>query len=197
MKYCFTHKPGAIATMRWRSLASYLALACATLGAVPALSAAEPAPGVVQASEVAPGIAVAGQLREADLPLLKAQGYTRIISLRPDGEGPGQPSSAAMASAAQAQDLRFSYIPVRPGKIPDEAVEALRTALAGGSQRVLIYCRSGSRAARTWGLAEASRPGGRDATTILAAIRAAGQSADDLGEALSRRIAGRGDGIAQ
>lgn len=178
---------------RWPSLACRFAFACLSLF-VPLASAAEPAPHAAQASEVAPGIAVAGQLRETDLPSLKADGYTAIINLRPDGESPDQPSNATMAAAARAQGLRFAHIPVRPGTIPDQAVKELREALAQGSERVLIYCRSGSRAARTWGLAEASRPGGREAAAIVAAIRAAGQSAEGLDEALSRRIAERAAG---
>ncbi|MGH8854679.1 MAG: TIGR01244 family sulfur transferase [Telluria sp.] len=163
----------------FKTLASALVLSASALAA-----AAGP-------TSIAPGVAVAGQLREADLSGLKAQGYTTIVDQRPDGEAADQPSSALMAAAARAQGLRFSYIPVRPGAIPDTAVEELRAALAANPQGVLIYCRSGSRAARTWGLAEAARPDGPDAATILAAIRAAGQSGDDLAEALAQRIAGR------
>lgn len=174
----------------WRNLACGFALACLSLS-IPLAAATEPTPGATGTREVVPGIAVAGQLNEADLPLLKAQGYTAIVNLRPDGESPDQPSSATIAAAARTQGLRFAHIPVRPGRIPDQAADALQAALADGGQRVLIYCRSGSRAARTWGLAEATRPGGRDAAAIVAAIRAAGQSADGLEEALSRRIAQR------
>lgn len=154
-------------------------------------AAASAAAESVRSAEIAPGIAVAGQLREADLAGLKAQGYTAIIALRPDGEGPDQPSSGTMAAAAAAQGLGFTYIPVRPGAISDEAVERLGAALAASPGKLMIYCRSGSRAARTWGLAEASRPGGRDASAILAAIRAAGQSGEDLQDALAQRIASR------
>lgn len=157
-------------------------------GAGAPVLAADPAP---RSAEIAPGIAVAGQLRETDLAQLKAQGYTAIVALRPDGEAPDQPGSAAMAAAARAQGMRFTYVPVKPGAIPDAAVEQLQAALAAGPDRVLIYCRSGSRAARTWGLAEASRPGGRDAGAILEAVRKAGQSADDLDDALRRRVAAR------
>lgn len=55
-----------------------------------------------------------------------------------------------------------------------------------------MYCRSGSRAARTWSLMEASRPGGRSADDILAAVKRSGQGADDLAGAINARIAKRG-----
>ena len=176
--------------------ASAAAFACLAALATPACAS----DAALRTAEVAPGIAVAGQLREADLSSLKAQGYTTIVALRPDGEGPDQAPSAAIAAAARAQGLRFSYIPVRPGSIPDEAVDKLGAELQAAApapqQRVLIYCRSGSRAARTWGLAEAARPGGGDAAAILAAIQAAGQSGGDLEEALRQRVARRGANLA-
>lgn len=176
----------------WRIFAPALAFACLAAS----FTAAAASEGAGQPAELAPGIAVAGQLREADLPLLKAKGYTTIINLRPDGEGPDQPPSAVMATKAHTLGLRFLSIPVRPGGIPGEAVDKLQAELqdaqASVPGRVLIYCRSGSRAARTWALAEASRPGGRDADAIMATVRMAGQSADDLSEALRQRVERRG-----
>ena len=51
--------------------------------------------------------------------------------------------------------------------------------------------RSGSRAARTWSLVEASRKEGMDVDSILAAVKNAGQSADDLKQNIIERIAKR------
>lgn len=135
--------------------------------------------------------AVAGQINPDQLADLKARGYTTIISLRPDGEGADQPSSVQMEAAARSNGMSFAYVPVTPGPIPDSAVEALTKATAGTSGKVLMYCRSGSRAARTWGLVEASRPDGADAPAIMAAVKASGQSADDLREAISQRVSAR------
>jgi uncharacterized protein (TIGR01244 family) len=109
--------------------------------------------------------AVAGQITPDQLAELKAQGYTAIIALRPDGEGPEQPSAAQMDTAARSNGMAFAYVPVAPGAISERAVEELSKALADNSGKVLLYCRSGSRAARTWSLVEASRP---------ARVRAAG-----------------------
>jgi uncharacterized protein (TIGR01244 family) len=127
---------------------------------------------------------VAGQVSPDQLADLKARGYTTVISLRPDGEGPDQPSAAQMSDAARSHGMAFAYVPVSPGAIPASAVAALGQAVADNAGKVLLYCRSGSRAARTWSLFEASRTGGADANAILAAVKASGQSADDLRDAI-------------
>ncbi len=135
--------------------------------------------------------AVSGQISPAQLADLNARGYTTIISLRPDDEGPDQPSAAQMSEAARSNGMAFAFVPVKSGAIPDTAVTALSQAVAGNSGKVLLYCRSGSRAARTWSLFEASRLGGADAEAILAAVKASGQSADDLRPAIAERVSAR------
>jgi uncharacterized protein (TIGR01244 family) len=87
--------------------------------------------------------------------------------------------------------LTFAYVPVPHGDIPGQAVDALGQSLASAGKPVLLYCRSGKRAARTWALSEASRADGLDAVAIQAAVRSAGQSADDLAESIAARIAAR------
>jgi uncharacterized protein (TIGR01244 family) len=123
---------------------------------------------------------VAAQRTPDQLAVLRLQGFRAVIDLRPDGEVEGQPSSSEMAKAAQASGLRFSYVPIPHGDIPPAAVKRLASLLAISERPVLLYCHSGRRAARTWALAEAARPGGLDAAAILADVREAGQSADDL-----------------
>jgi uncharacterized protein (TIGR01244 family) len=97
-----------------------------------------------------------------------------------------------MAQAARRQAVDFGYVPVPHGEIPEEAVLKLRQALADQKGQVLLYCRSGKRAARTWALAEAGRVGGLQADEIIAAVRGAGQEADDLRPRIEAAIAARG-----
>jgi uncharacterized protein (TIGR01244 family) len=78
------------------------------------------------------------------------------------------------------------------GEIPEQAVTRLREALDRQQGPVLLYCRSGKRAARTWALAEASRPNGLPAEAIVAAVRGAGQEADDLRPRIDAAVAARG-----
>ncbi len=148
-------------------------------------------PGHAKITPLTERFSVSGQVSPDQLADLKARGYTTIISLRPDREGPDQPSAAQMSDAARSNGMAFAFVPVAPGAIPDTAVAALTQAVAVNSGKVLLYCRSGSRAARTWSLFEASRPGGADADAILAAVKASGQSADDLRATIVDRVSAR------
>lgn len=136
-------------------------------------------------------VAISAQLKPAQLAGLRARGYATVIDLRPDGEAPGQPSAAQIGAAARDSQMAFAYVPVPQGGIPDSAVAALHKALADNPGPVLLYCRSGKRAARTWGLVEASRSGGSGVEAILAAVKASGQSADDLRAQIAARVAAR------
>jgi uncharacterized protein (TIGR01244 family) len=136
-------------------------------------------------------ISVSEQLKLDQITSVREGGYATIIDLRPDGEAEGQPDAASMKAAAMANKLNFIYVPVPHGDIPDSAVEALGKALDDNPGPILLYCRSGRRAARTWSLVEASRYDGMDANAILAAVKASGQSADDLRAAIEARISKR------
>ncbi len=143
-------------------------------------------------SRLTPTIYVAGQIGPDDLARLRSRVDIRtVIALRPDGEAAGQPSSEQMAAEARKQELDFAYVPTPNGAIPATVVARFEAAMSSSSQPVLLYCRSGSRAARVWALSEASRPGGMDAPTILAAVRAAGLSADAEKAEIEQRIAAR------
>ncbi|MHB1056690.1 MAG: protein tyrosine phosphatase family protein [Rhodanobacter sp.] len=134
---------------------------------------------------------VAAQMTPGQLAALPRSGIRAVIDLRPDGEVPGQPSSSAMAEAARANGLGFGYVPVPHGDIPQASVERLGHLLGDSARPVLLYCHSGRRAARTWALAEASRRGGLEPAAILAAVRQAGQSAEDLAVEINARVSAR------
>jgi uncharacterized protein (TIGR01244 family) len=138
-----------------------------------------------------PDISVAEQIRTESVPQLQLLGFSTIIDMRPDGEVADQPAAVAVETAVHANHMHFSYVPVPHGDIPADAVTALAKAIAENPRPILLYCRSGRRAARTWSLVEASRPGGLDAADILAAVKAGGQSAEDLNGAIAQRIANR------
>jgi uncharacterized protein (TIGR01244 family) len=98
--------------------------------------------------------AVSPQISLADLGAAAADGFTLVINNRPDGESPGQPTSAQMEAAAAAAGLAYLHAPVigRPGPAQ---VEAVREAVAGSSGKVLAYCRSGTRSILTWAMGQA------------------------------------------
>ena len=156
-----------------------------------------PAARPVPVHPLAADIRISEQVRPTSMSWLSANGYATVIDMRPDGEASDEPSSTEMRAAAQASGLRFAYVPVPHGDIPESAVKALKQALTESRGPVLLYCRSGRRAARTWSLVEASRPDGLDADAILASVQAAGQSAVDLKAEIERRIALRAAGAAK
>lgn len=175
-------------------LVAGLVLALGMAGSAAARGPAEGAAAVAPAPvvhELPGGVWLAGQVTPAQLQGLQARGLAAVVAVRPDGEAANQPSSAEMARAAHALGMAFDYAPVAPGTMPADSVAVVGRALAAPARPVLVYCRSGHRAARIWALAEASRPGGLVAAAIEAAVRSAGQSVDDLDGELRSRVAAR------
>jgi uncharacterized protein (TIGR01244 family) len=106
--------------------------------------------------KVTDDFSVAPQIDLADIPRAAALGFTLIINNRPDGESPGQPTSAEVEAEARKAGLAYAYVPVRGGPTLEQA-EAVRGLAAQAKGPVLAYCRSGTRSIVTWsvGLAEA------------------------------------------
>ena len=123
---------------------------------------------------LSPTVSVSPQLSPDSLQALADSGVARIISNRPDGEDPGQPSAVAMEAAAREVGLAFDWIPI--SGLPGPAqVAAVADLLADGAQTVL-FCRSGMRSAAAWAMAE--RLLGADPADLREAAAAAGY---DLG----------------
>lgn len=113
------------------------------------------------------------QLHPAEMPSLAAVGIRLIVNNRPDGEDPGQPSSAEMEAAARAAGLDYRHIPIAGG-FPVERIEAMAEALHKGP--LLAFCRSGTRSTFLWALA-------RSALGVPAeeSVAAAAEAGYDLG----------------
>jgi len=99
--------------------------------------------------------ATAPQIAIADVAEAARQGFKTIISNRPDGEEPGQPTAAEVEAAAKAAGLAFFHIPVRGGPTPEQ-VEQTQAILAEADGPVLAFCRSGTRSIVTWSLSQAT-----------------------------------------
>ena len=109
------------------------------------------------------------QIVPADLPSLAAQGIRLLVNNRPDGEEPGQPTSAEIEVAARAAGLDYRHIPISGG-FPAAKVEAMVEALEHGP--ALLFCRSGTRSTYAWALARALR--GAQPETLLCQAAEAG-----------------------
>ncbi len=88
--------------------------------------------------------AVAGQIVADDLALLRTQGFTQVINNRPDGEAPGQPSSAELARAAANAGLAYEHVPI-VGEPSAAQADAVARIAASATGKVLAFCKSGHR----------------------------------------------------
>lgn len=113
---------------------------------------------------------VAGQIAPEDVAGLAARGVTAIVNNRPDGEAPGQPTSATIAAAAEAAGIGYRHLPVAGG-FPAELVVAMADVLEQGG-RTLAFCTSGTRSTLLWALARARM--GDDPQELAAKAAAAG-----------------------
>lgn len=123
---------------------------------------------------LSPSVRASPQLSPEALTNLAASGVQRIISNRPDGEDPGQPTAAEMEDAARKAGMDFHWIPV--SGMPNPAQVAAVGALLADGRPTVMFCRSGTRSAIAWAMAERMR--GANADDLRAAAAGAGY---DLG----------------
>lgn len=101
----------------------------------------------------------------------KRDGFAMVINNRPDNEEDGQPGSAEIGAAVEAQGMAYRYIPVTSSQMTPEKIAETAAALEAADGRTLAYCRSGTRSTFLWALAEASR-GAEPAELVEAAADA-------------------------
>ncbi|GAA4774678.1 TIGR01244 family sulfur transferase [Stakelama sediminis] len=124
-------------------------------------------------------ISVSPQITPAQVTELAQAGFTAIINNRPDDEEPAQPAGDEIRTVAETLGLTYTAIPVTHSGFSMPQVEAMCAALAAAEGPVLAYCRSGTRSAHLWALAEAKTGGepeaiiasGADAGYDLSGIR--------------------------
>ncbi|MFV0246133.1 MAG: TIGR01244 family sulfur transferase [Qingshengfaniella sp.] len=131
------------------------------------------------------GLSVGPQITPEDPAALAAAGFRSIICNRPDAESPDQPGQDEIALAAKAAGLEFRYLPVTPGLVTDETAQAFGQTVQEVPGPVFAYCRTGTRSATLWSLAQAGK---RPLTEILAMTKAAGYDMNGV----ARRIANGG-----
>jgi uncharacterized protein (TIGR01244 family) len=120
---------------------------------------------------VTPDFATAPQMTPEDMTEAAARGFKRVINNRPDGEAPGQPTSAEMEAAARAAGLDYVAAPftMPPGA---DHVRQVGEAVRSAPGPVLAFCRSGTRSITAWALSQADA--GRDREELVRLGREAG-----------------------
>lgn len=129
-------------------------------------------------------LAVAPQIRPEDLPGLARAGFRTVINNRPDNEDGDQPDSAELEKAARAAGMTYYHQPVAPDAINDS--EGLRFAalVLKAPGPVLAFCRTGTRSASLWALAESPRT---DPQTLKRTAKRAGYDLSRLEQRLRER----------
>ncbi|MFN9847190.1 MAG: TIGR01244 family sulfur transferase [Alphaproteobacteria bacterium] len=117
-------------------------------------------------------LSVAPQISLADVAEAARLGFKTLISNRPDGEDPGQPSAREIAAAAAEAGISFYHIPIRGAPTPEQ-VEATSLLLQDAEAPVLAFCRSGTRSIVTWSICQATS-GAMDRGELVALGRQAG-----------------------
>ena len=99
-------------------------------------------------------VCVAAQLMPEAMAEAALAGFRSVINNRPDFEGgPSQPTSAQIATAAQAAGLEYRHLSVSPTVQTAEEAAALAALLKSLPRPVLLFCRSGGRSTRLYQLA--------------------------------------------
>lgn len=121
--------------------------------------------------KVSERLSVSGQLSLDDIKGVADAGFKAIMVNRPDGEGDDQPTFAEIRAAADKAGIEAHYLPVSPGRITDDDVQAFASALDNLPVPALGYCRTGTRTITLWALSQASS---KSVPVILAAGKAVG-----------------------
>jgi uncharacterized protein (TIGR01244 family) len=106
-----------------------------------------------------------------------ARGVTLVVNNRPDHEETGQWNSLDLEDAARAAGMAYVHIPVK-AEFSEDKVAALTEALLSTEGRVLIFCKSGTRATYLWALAQAKA--GESPEALVRSARRAGYSLGPL-----------------
>lgn len=106
--------------------------------------------------QIADQVCVAPQLGPEAMAEAARLGFRSVVNNRPDFEhGPDQPTSAALAAAANSAGLEYRHLPVDGGWQSPEQIAAMAALLKELPQPVLLFCRSGARSTKLYHQAQA------------------------------------------
>ena len=134
--------------------------------------------------QLSPFISVSPQLQPSDIGLLAGKGFRAVICNRPDGESDDQPDEQSMREACERHGIEFAFLPVVPGQVEEQHIEAFDQLLKQLNGPVLAFCRTGTRSATLWALSMAPR---LTVDAILVATQAAGYDLSAQQQRLEQR----------
>lgn len=100
-----------------------------------------------------PNVSVLAQPTAEEVGQLAERGYRSIIGNRPEGETPDQPAWIELKAAAARYGMEAVLIPVVANAISAGDVAQFRAALERLPKPIAAFCRTGTRSALLWALA--------------------------------------------
>jgi len=105
----------------------------------------------MEITKIADEFSITGQIQPDQMAAIAGLGIRAIICCRPDNEAQGQPTFAAVQTAATAAGISMRHIPVDPKAMDKADFAAFAEALKTMPGPILGYCGSGKRAAAMYG----------------------------------------------
>lgn len=139
-------------------------------------------------AKVTKDLSVSPQLSAQEIADAARAGFKTIINNRPDGEEKAQPSADALKKAAKDAGLEYRHIPVVPGQITDQQIDAFAAALEDLPKPALAFCRTGTRSISLWSLCQA---GAETADSLIRNAEKAGYDISGLKDRIEERGAAR------
>ena len=128
-------------------------------------------------------LSVMPQIEAADIADLAARGFKSIIGNRPENEAPDQPAWSSLVAEAERRGMSARQIPVIPGQIGPDDVKQFAEALRDLPTPIAAFCRTGTRSAMLWALAN---PDGLNVDERIAAAAAQGYDLAPLRDRMGR-----------
>ena len=132
---------------------------------------------------LSPELSVTPQIETPDVADLAVRGFKSIIGNRPEGEAPDQPAWSSLAAEAERQGMSTRQIPVVPGQISPDDIRRFAEALRDLPTPIAAFCRTGTRSAMLWALAN---PNGLSVDERIATAAAQGYDLAPLRERIER-----------
>jgi len=105
---------------------------------------------MLQFQKLSDDFSVCMQVLPDQLDFIAAAGFKTIINNRPDGEHPDQPLADDIDKLAQKAGLSYAHIPMQPGQLSLDLIDATAKALDALPKPILAHCASGMRSTMLW-----------------------------------------------
>ncbi|MBL4853613.1 MAG: TIGR01244 family phosphatase [Robiginitomaculum sp.] len=138
---------------------------------------------MLQFQKLSDDMSVCMQVFPEQLDFIAEAGFKTIINNRPDTEKPGQPFAGDIEKLAKAAGLSYAHIPMQPGQLSLDLIDAMTKAFDELPKPILAHCASGMRSAMLWCFANVKDMG---VEGVISAAANAGSDMEKIRPALEQ-----------